>query len=37
MSQNSEIMVIKNSGNLPQMIEENSLYAYLDKIKNFRC
>lgn len=35
MSQNSEIMVIKNSGNLPQMIEENSLYAYLDKIKKF--
>lgn len=35
MSQNSEIMVVKNSTNLPLVIEENSLFAYFEKIKKF--
>ena len=35
MSQNSEVMVIKNTGNLPQVIEENSLFSYFEKIKKF--
>lgn len=35
MSQNSEVMVIRNTGNLPQVIEENSLFSYFEKIKKF--
>lgn len=35
MSQNSEIMVIKSSNNLPLVIEENSLFSYFEKIKKF--
>lgn len=35
MSQNSEIMVVKNSTNLPLVIEENSLFAYFENIKKF--
>lgn len=35
MSQNSEIMVINKSANLPQVIGENSLFAYFEKIKKF--
>lgn len=35
MSQNSEIMVVKNSTNLPLVIEENSLFSYFEKIKKF--
>ncbi len=35
MSQNSEVMVIRNTGNLPQVIEENSLFSYFEKIRKF--
>lgn len=35
MSQNSEIIVVKNSTNLPLVIEENSLFAYFENIKKF--
>lgn len=35
MSQNSEVMVIRNTGNLPQVIEENSLFSYFEKSGNF--
>lgn len=35
MSQNSEIMIIKNKTNLPLVVEENSLFSYLEKIKKF--
>lgn len=35
MSQNSEVMVIRNTGNLPQVIEENSLFSYFEKSRNF--
>lgn len=35
MSQNSEIMVIKNKTNLPLVVEENSLFSYLEQIKKF--
>ena len=35
MSQNNEVMVIKNTSNLPQVIEENSLFSYFEKIKKF--
>ncbi len=35
MSQSSEIMVIKNQTNLPLVVEENSLFSYLEKIKKF--
>ena len=35
MSQNNEVMVIKNTSNLPQVIDENSLFSYFEKIKKF--
>ena len=35
MSQNNEVMVIKNTSNLPQVTEENSLFSYFEKIKKF--
>ncbi len=35
MSQNNEVMVIKNTSNLPQVAEENSLFSYFEKIKKF--
>lgn len=35
MSQNSEVMVIRNTDNLPQVIEENSLFSYFEKIRKF--
>ena len=35
MNQNNEVMVIKNTSNLPQVIEENSLFSYFEKIKKF--
>lgn len=35
MSQSSEIMIIKNKTNLPLVVEENSLFSYLEKIKKF--
>ena len=35
MSQNNEVMVIKDTSNLPQVTEENSLFSYFDKIKKF--
>ncbi len=30
----SEVMVVKSSGNLPLVLEENSVFAYFEKIKN---
>ena len=33
MSQNNEVMVIRS--NLPQVVEENSLFSYFEKIKKF--
>lgn len=35
MSQNSEVMVVRNATNLPLVIEENSLFSYFEKIKKF--
>lgn len=35
MSQNNEVMVIRNTSNLPQVVEENSLFSYFEKIKKF--
>ena len=35
MSRSSEVMVIRNTGNLPQVIDENSLFSYFEKIKKF--
>ncbi|MDR1026342.1 MAG: RNA polymerase factor sigma-32 [Lactobacillus sp.] len=35
MTTGSELMVIKPSANLPMIVEENSLFSYLEKIKKF--
>ena len=35
MEKKSEIVVVKNSNNLPAVIDNNSLVAYLEKIKKF--
>ena len=35
MSQNSEVVVVRNATNLPLVIEENSLFSYFEKIKKF--
>lgn len=35
MSQNSHAVIVKNTTNLPLVVEENSLFSYLEKIKKF--
>lgn len=35
MSQNSHAVIVKNTTNLPLVVEENSLFYYLEKIKKF--
>jgi len=35
MTDNANVMVVKNSAKLPSVIEENSLFAYFEKIKKF--
>lgn len=35
MSKNTNIMVVSKSANLPLVVEENSLFAYFEKIKKF--
>lgn len=35
MSQNSHAVIVRNTTNLPLVVEENSLFFYLEKIKKF--
>ncbi len=35
MSQNSHAVIVRNTTNLPLVVEENSLFSYLEKIKKF--
>ena len=35
MAENTNVMVVNNNAKLPLVIEENSLFAYFEKIKKF--
>ncbi len=37
MTGHANVMVVKNNAKLPLVIEENSLFAYFEKNKNFLC
>lgn len=37
MAENTNVMVVNNNAKLPLVIEENSLFAYFEKIKKIPC